>query len=229
MAQQGLAFSSHDDISSKFHQLLLLRSEDNLELTDWIVKKKCKYISHKIQNECLQIMAMHIARRLSQAIHTAACFTVMTDECTDISNKDQFTVCIRWVGDDLVDHKDFIGLYQIDSIKAECLTHAIKDILLRMNINLSNCHGQCYNGASTMSGSKSGVVARLCSEEKHAVYSLCYGHALNLAVCTAIKQSTVCNDAIDVAFEVTKLIKYSPKQNTFLTELSKNILKMKVE
>ncbi len=31
----------------------------------------------------------------------------------------------------------------------------------------------------------------------------------------AIKQSTVCNDAIDVAFEITKLIQYSPKQNTF--------------
>ncbi len=62
-----------------------------------------------------------------------------------------------------------------------------------------------------MSGSKSGVVARLCSEEKCAVYSHCYGHALNLAVCTTIKQSTVCIGAIDVAFEVTKLINLSQK------------------
>ncbi len=92
-------------------------------------------------------MAMHIARRLSQAIDTAACFMVMTDEYTDILNKEQFTICVRWVGDDLVDHEDLIGLYQVDSINAECLTHAIKDILLRMNINLSNCLGQCYNGA----------------------------------------------------------------------------------
>ncbi len=75
-------------------------------------------------------MAMHIARRLSQAIRTAACFTVMADERTDVSNKEQFTICIRWVGDDLVDHEDFIGLYQVDSINTECLTHAIMDTLL---------------------------------------------------------------------------------------------------
>ncbi len=191
----------------------------NPELTDWILKKKCKYTSHEIQNECLQIMAMHIARRLSQAIRTAACFTVMADECTDILNKEQFTICIRWVGNDLVDHEDFIGQYQVDSINAECLTHAIKDTLLRMNISLSNCRGQCYDGASAMSGSKSGVVARLCSEEKCAMYSHCYGHALNLDVCTTIKQSTVCNDAIDVAFEVTKLIKFSPKRNAFFDRI----------
>ena len=169
LARQGLAFRSHDDVSSNFHQLLLLRSEDNPELTDWILKKKCKYTSHEIQNECLQIMAMHIVRRLSQAIRTAAYFAVMADECTEFSNKEQFTICIRWVGDDLVDHEDFIGLYQVDSINAECLTHAIKDTLLRMNISLSNCRGQCYDGASTMSGSKSGVMARLCSEEKRAL------------------------------------------------------------
>ncbi len=60
LARQGLAFRSHDDVSSNFHQLLLLRSEDNPELTDWILKKKCKYTSHEIQNECLQILAMHM-------------------------------------------------------------------------------------------------------------------------------------------------------------------------
>ena len=45
------------------------------------------------------------------------------------------------------------------------------------------------------------------------------GHALNLAVCTTIKQCTVCNDAIDVAFEVTKLIKFSPKRNAFFDRI----------
>ncbi len=31
---------------------------------------------------------------------------------------------------------------------------------------------------------------------KRAVYSHCYGHALNLAIGTTIKQSTVCSDAM---------------------------------
>ena len=41
----------------------------------------------------------------------------------------------------------------------------------------------------------------------------CYGHALNLAVGDAVKQSKVCQDALDLAYEISKLIHYSPKRN----------------
>ena len=36
-------------------------------------------------------------------------------------------------------------------------------------------------------------------------------HALNLAVVKTIKKSKVCSDALDIAFEITKLVKFSPK------------------
>ena len=38
-----------------------------------------------------------------------------------------------------------------------------------------------------------------------------HGHALNLAVGDTIKESKVIKDVLDTAFEVTKLVKYSPK------------------
>ena len=37
---------------------------------------------------------------------------------TDITNKEQFTICLGWVDEKLNDHEDFIGLYQVDSIDA---------------------------------------------------------------------------------------------------------------
>ena len=42
----------------------------------------------------------------------------MADECTDIANKKQFTICIRWVDSSLQDHDDFIDLtmYEVDNI-----------------------------------------------------------------------------------------------------------------
>ena len=40
----------------------------------------------------------------------AVCFSIMADECTDIANKEQFTICLRWVGRDLEDCEDFIDL-----------------------------------------------------------------------------------------------------------------------
>jgi len=82
-----------------------------------------------------------------------------------------------------------------------------------MNLTLSKGHGQCYDGAATMSVSRSGAASRLLGEEKHALYTHCYGHALNLAIGITLKQSKVCCDTMEVAFEITKLIKFSPKRN----------------
>ena len=70
-----------------------------------------------------------------------------------------------------------------------------------------------------MCGSKSGVATRLLLEEKRAVYSHCYGHALNLAVAGTIKQCKTCSDAMDVALEITKLIKFSPKRNAIFDKI----------
>ena len=42
-----------------------------------------------------------------------------------------------------------------------------------------------------MSGIRNGVATQLCKEEPRAVYTHCYGHALNLAVSDAIKGSKV--------------------------------------
>ena len=53
-------------------------------------------------------------------------YTLIADECTDISNKEQFTICIRWVGEDLQVHEDFVGLYEMAEINADSLVGAIK-------------------------------------------------------------------------------------------------------
>ena len=214
LSRQGLPLrGGNGDADSNFIQLLRLRGIDCPEIEAWMKKKTNKYTSHDIQNECLQIMALQILREVSQSVRDSGCYSIMADECTDIANKEQFTIIIRWVGEDLQDHEDFIGLYEVGSITAESLVHAIQDVLLRMKVKLSECRGQCYDGASNMSGSRNGVATQIMAEEKSAVYTHCYGHALNLAVGDAIKQSKVCCDALETAFEISKLVKFSPKRN----------------
>lgn len=50
-------------------------------------------------------------------------------------------------------------------------------------------------------------------QKKNEPYTHSYAHALNLAVGRTIKESKVCCDALDTAFEISKLIKFSPKRN----------------
>lgn len=164
-------------------------------------------------------MALHILRDVGCSIRRNRMYTVMADECTDVANKEQFTVCIRWVDEELADHEDVIGLRQVDTIDANCLASAIKDVLLRMNLKLSDCRGQCYDGASNMTGSKQGVATQLQAEEPRALLTHCYGHALNLAVGDAVKQSKVSQDALDVAYKISKLIRYSPKRDAAFNQI----------
>ena len=79
--------------------------------------------------------------------------------------------------------------------------------------------GQCYDGNSNVSGSRNGVDTRLAREESRALHLHCIGHALNLAVGDTLKGSKLCQDALEVAVEVTKLIKYSPKRNAMLDKI----------
>ena len=60
----------------------------------------------------------------------------MRDECTDISNREQFVICIRWVDEQLQPQEEFIGLYKIDDISVNTIVVTINDALVRMNLAL---------------------------------------------------------------------------------------------
>ena len=51
-----------------------------------------------------------------------------------------------------------------------------------MNLQISHARGQCYDGASLMSGEKNGVAKKIKDIVKTCLYTHCYGHSLNLAV-----------------------------------------------
>jgi hypothetical protein len=78
----------------------------------------------------------------------------------------------------------FIDLYLTESISSAALVTIIEDTMLCMNIKLEHC----YDGASAMTGIKNGVIA---SGESQAIFSHCYGYALNLGVGDTIKRASL--------------------------------------
>ena len=145
-----------------------------MSVKEWmlcVTRKESQYTSPEVQNECLQLMALHILHSVSQDIAECPCYSVMADECTDCSNKEQFTVCIRWVDEELKEHEDFIRLYQVETIDADCLLSAIRDVLLRMNVKLAQCRDQCYDSASNMSDACGGVAKKIIDQESCALYT----------------------------------------------------------
>ena len=75
-------------------------------------------------------MAFSHLRKIADDIASSAYFSIMCDECTDSSNREQLSICIRWVNSELEPQEDFIGLYKMASICASDIVSSIKDILL---------------------------------------------------------------------------------------------------
>ena len=163
LVRQGLPLH-RDESESNYVQLLKLQGEDDSRAQDWLQRKTDKYTSPEMQTERIQFMAFKVLRELASFLHATPFYMVMMDETTDVPNCEHVVVCLCWVSEDIEVNEELMGLYSVDSIKAEILFSAIKDILLRFILALSNIRGQCYNGTAAMAGYKMGVATRLLQE-----------------------------------------------------------------
>ena len=93
-----------------------------------------KYISHDMQNDMLEAMAHKVPRNINSRLHSASLFTIMADETTDASNKEQVVIIFRYVdNNDFSVEEKFIGLYCVPSIESDTIVYILKDTLSRLN------------------------------------------------------------------------------------------------
>ncbi len=182
LARQGLPFRGHDDDSEgNFSPILKHHAKEEADLSDWLQRKNNKYTSHEMHNKLIQIMAHQVLRDLASKIQNSKFICIMIDETSDINNKEQVTIVIRSMNDELEVSEDILGLYIVSSIDASSLFSVVSDVLTRLNLSWSRLRGQCYDGCSTMSGHRNGLAKRVHELEPRAVFTHCYSHSLNRA------------------------------------------------
>ena len=103
--------------------------------------------------------------------------------------------------------------YHVESTQATVL----------LNLCVAKLRGQCYDGAATMSGTRAGVATSLLEEKPRAIFTHCYGHSLNLACSDTIQHCRLMRDTHDIVYEVTKLIKKSPRRDATLQRLKQEL------
>lgn len=225
LSRQGLAFRGDGDGSdSNFMQLLQMRAEDDQLLMKWKGKKTNKYTSPEIQNELIETMANKVLRNIITHIQKSSFYTIMADETADASNTEQLVICLRWVDNDFIVSEEFLGLYELKNLEAVTIFSSIQDVLRRLNLPFDKCRGQCYDMAAAMAGTKSGVATQISSIEPRALYTHCYGHALNLACSDAKQCCKIIKEALENAHEITKLIKGSPRREAIFKSLKDSSL-----
>ena len=100
---------------------------------------------------------------------------------------------------------------------------AIKDVLLKPQLSLVNCKGQCYDGASNLMGHKTGVAKKIQDLQPKAYPTHCHGHSFSLGVKYTTKNCKLLSDTMETAKEIVSLIKFSPKRENLLGEIKENL------
>ena len=221
LLRQGVPIQGHDEMDGNLMQLFQLRSNDCPEISNWISERK--YFSPDILNEQMALIGLSVLRDGLNEIRSANWFSLIVNEATDISNKEQLNIFIRWVDNNFEIHEDPIELIHVQKTDSTTLTGTIKDCLIRLCLPVSQCRGQAYDGASNMSGHLHGVAAQLQKEVPSALFVHCLAHCTNLCLQSVGRECVPVRDALDLVMCVSQLIRYSPKRMTLFQALQSQL------
>ncbi|CAG2237753.1 unnamed protein product [Mytilus edulis] len=180
-----------------------------------------KYTSPDVQNELLIICAKQISDKIVEDCNEAGFFSVLGDEYTDKSTKEQMSICLRFIDAGTKDvREDFLCFVEPENTKGDRIARCLLGTLEKEGVVIDRMRGQGYDGAANMSGKFRGVQAIVRERVSTATYVHCKAHQLNLALIHSSKEPCVRNmmgTVQDIAFAFD----YSAKRlNAFATELS---------
>jgi len=177
-----------------------------------------------IVNEFINQMGQSVLCNLLSEASASMWFSILADEATDVSHNEQMSISIRWVDTDYDVHEDTLGLIQLPNTRAETILFSNqRHLKYGCSLHMKQCCGQAYDGATNMSGSRNGIQALLKRESPHTLYVHCLVHSLNLCVKEVTRTCDIMRDTMSFVYELTQLIKISPKRLSLFDSLRKEI------
>ncbi len=145
-----------------------------------------------------------------EKVKVAKKISVLADEVSS-HNIEHLAIYLRYVDANNDICEDFVTFIKLERVHAIDITGCLEEL----GLSLNNLRGQGYDGASTMSGEKSGVQKRIREKQPKAIYTHCAGHFFNLAILSSCTLPPIRN-CIDQIKSITLWIKNSPKRDALL-------------
>lgn len=94
-------------------------------------------------------------------IKKCKCYSVQVDDTTDITQRTQCSIILRYVTDESKLVERFLGFFNVSEDQtAEGLFNLMNSVLQKFEFK-TKLIGQCYDGASVMAGNLNGVQAKI--------------------------------------------------------------------
>ncbi|CAM9001805.1 unnamed protein product [Rhodiola kirilowii] len=195
LAKQSLAFRGtnekiYDESNGNFMALVKMVAEWDSTLKEHLRRKQnheiqFHYLSHKIQNELILLIAAEIKGAVLKKIKEAKYFSVILDCTPDISKKEQMTLIIRCVDVSTVPiqvQEYFLQFLVVNDTTGQGLFEELKNVLHHLGLDIDDVRGQGYDNGSNMKGKHKGVQRKLLDINLRAFYTPCAAHSLNLTL-----------------------------------------------
>ena len=139
--------------------------------------KNANYLSPITQKDIMNGIGydLIITNSISE-VKDATFYSVFADEVTS-NNIEHLPICVRFLDRDFNIKEELVALLKLARVRAVDIADAITETLTNLGLSLDGLRGHGYDGASTMSGAKSGVQARMRGKQPKAIYTHCAGHS----------------------------------------------------
>jgi len=175
LAKTGHPLRGHREHSESTNRGLLLEVTELLAKYDLVLKnhfengpQNAMYTSMTIQNDIIAAIYQHMIALIKEELSAIDCFSVMVDESSDLSHKEQVSVVVRYVDKCYIIQERLVDIEPTGSTDSETL---FQFLLKSLGLNIDKLVGQCYDGASNMQGINAGVQAKV--NLKPLLCSLC--------------------------------------------------------
>jgi len=139
-------------------------------------------LSPDIQNQLLKVLYESTVDVIKTEAAEVQYFGIEADEVSDTTGKEFISIILRYVYEYKIVER-LIGLVRVSDMSGKGLCNILKVRLDTIGVKLTKIVGQCYDGASNMSGQYRGVQAQIKREAgDKAVYTHCYNHVLALVL-----------------------------------------------
>ena len=180
--------------------------------------RNATYESYATVVDILSSISKIIERDLLSSFKSSTYFSLMADESTDVSSKEELSICARWEQDNKpVEH--FLGIVPAKETTAEAISFYLCAFLESKSIDITTMRGLGFDGTNTMSGQRSGVQKRLRLHSPSAVYVHCRCHQLQLATLNAADEHREAKRVLGTLLTIWKAFHYSTKKAEKLAEI----------
>ena len=216
--------SGHGGLGNFVALVNLMIHQGNTSLEEHL--KTCSsretYISKTTQNILLNCCSDAITETIIKRVNDAQYFSILCDEASDTSNKEQLPFCLRYVDKKGEICEDFLKFVQCKSgLTGKDLFKEVVDTLNELGFDLKNCRGKGYDCAGAVSSVVNGLSALILKENEKALYTHCTNHRLNLAISTSCKITSI-RILMNTIKEITYFFNFSPICSEHLQQIIKN-------